>query len=127
MFPGGGVVAPWHCWQSHGARTRSSGETVEPCGVWQFMQSSLAEACDQRKGPRFSAWQVKQVSLTVFFFSSLLPTEPCGLWQSEQATLPASIGGVETRCVSARCFLWQLKQTSACVALASTLSAGRCT
>src|SRR6185369_8561101 len=86
-LPGCGVVPPWHCWHSHGARTFSSGATVEPCGVWQFMQSSLAEACDHRNGPRFSAWQLKQVSLMVLFFTSFGPMEPCGLWQSEQATL----------------------------------------
>src|SRR3569832_427172 len=122
MLPGCGVVPAWHCWHRNGERCLSSGATVEPCGVWQFMQSSFADAWFHRNGPRFSAWQLKQVSLTLAFFSSFGPMEPCGLWQSEHATLPASIGCAEMRCVSARCILWQLAHTSVCVTLVITAS-----
>ena len=34
---------------------------LEPCGSWQLPQSSATGACSQRYGPRFSAWQSKQV------------------------------------------------------------------
>ena len=57
-----------------------------PCGSWQIEQSSVTGACSQRKGPRFSAWQVKHVSLSVRPTSAKSAMEPCGLWQSLQAS-----------------------------------------
>ena len=38
----------WQSWQSQGARALSSGALLEPCGVWQLVQSSATGACSQR-------------------------------------------------------------------------------
>lgn len=56
--------------------------------------SNLPKPADAPRGMAraFSAWQVKQVSFKVFFFSIFGPAEPCELWQSEQAILPAASG-----------------------------------
>src|ERR1022692_4627108 len=97
---------------------------LEPCGVWQLVQSSTAGWCSHRNGPRFSAWHCQQVSLTVFILSNFGPAAPCGLWQSEHAILPAAIGCVEILSVSARFSLWQLKHTSGCVLFDNKGSAG---
>ena len=48
--------------------------------------------CSQRNGPRYSAWQLVQVSLTVFFTSCAGAVEPCGEWQEVQAILPSRSG-----------------------------------
>ena len=37
---------------------------VVPWGSWQLRQSSVAGGCSQRKGPRLSAWQERQLSRT---------------------------------------------------------------
>src|ERR1035438_3447955 len=97
---------------------------LEPCGVWQLVQSSTAGSCSHRNGPRFSAWHCQQVSLTVFILSNFGPAAPCGLWQSVHTIFPASIGCVEIFSVSARCSLWHVKHFSCCVPLDSNGSAG---
>src|SRR5438046_6326269 len=74
-------VSTWHCWQSRGLATFSMFSWFDPCGSWQFAQLSLTGACTQRKGPRFSAWQVKQVSFGEISLRSAGVTVPCGLWQ----------------------------------------------
>src|SRR3954471_11057295 len=60
----------WHSSHKNGGRDFSNGVMLEPCGVWQLVQSSVTGWCSHANGPRFSAWQPKQVSVTVFFASS---------------------------------------------------------
>ena len=66
----------WHSWQSYGSELSSRAGWTDPCGAWQLVQSSTTGVCSQRNGPRFSAWQVKQVSFTVFLTSSFGPVDP---------------------------------------------------
>ena len=87
----------WQLWQSQGERAFSKGGVVDPCAVWQLMQLSTTGACSQRKGPRFSAWQAKHVSLIEFLNISLGPAEPWAAWQSEHVISPAPTGCVEMR------------------------------
>ena len=47
--------------------------------MWQFVQFSTTGACSQRNGPRFSAWQVKQVSLVELAISILGLAERAGI------------------------------------------------
>src|ERR1019366_3605453 len=104
----------------------NSGVMLEPCGVWQLVQSSTAGSCSHRNGPRFSAWHCQQVSLTVFILSNFGPAAPCGLWQSVHTILPASIGCVEIFRVSARCSLWQGEDTFCCGRLVNSVAVIAC-
>ena len=59
-----------------GALTTGWLMSTQPCGLWQIMQSSRTGGWSKRKGPRFSAWQVRQVSVTFTPESSAGPAEP---------------------------------------------------
>lgn len=69
----------WHSEHKNGERDLSKGVMLEPCAVWQWLQSSVTGWCSHKKGPRFSAWQAMQDSVTVFLLSRFGPAEPCGL------------------------------------------------
>ena len=70
--------ARWQSWHSQGVRLTSRARCEAPCGRWQVRQSSAAGGCSHRKGPRYSAWQDVQVSLTVPVRSMAGPGPPCG-------------------------------------------------
>src|SRR3990172_8212844 len=112
-------LSTWHCWQSRGLATFSRFSWFEPCGSWQVAQLSTTGACSQRKGPRFSAWQVKHVSLAEFSLRSAGVTVPCGLWQAVQVILPSRSGMCEERIVCARFWRGHWPQVSVTVARAS--------
>src|SRR3989304_3589155 len=111
-------LSTWHCWQSRGLATFRRFSWFEPCGSWQVAQLSTTGACSQRKGPRFSAWQVKHVSLAEFSLRSAGVTVPCGLWQAVQVILPSRSGMCEERIVCARFWRWHWPQGSITVARA---------
>src|SRR5262245_46288118 len=90
-------VSTWHCWQRRGLATLSIFSWFEPWGSWQFVQLSVTGACSQRKGSRFSAWQVKQVSLVDIALRLCCVTPPCGLWQDVHVILPSRSGMWEDR------------------------------
>src|SRR5215212_4535993 len=67
-------------------------------------------------GPRFSAWQLAQVSfnvLPVFSIRTLL--EPCGVWQEVQSILPSRTGMCPDFFTFIASCLWQVAQVSPAV------------
>ena len=69
-------------------------------------QFSLTGACSQSIGPRISAWQLMQLSLTELPTLSALTLlmDPCGLWHDEHDILPSRTGMCATaRSVLATC------------------------
>src|SRR4051812_46169837 len=109
----------WHSWHRNGGRCLSRLAIVVPCGSWQMAQLSCTGGWLFTNGPRFSMWQVKQVSLTVSR-TSCLGVPLCTLWHDEQAILPSTIGWCTGRLIWTRCSLWQVKQVSGCVYLSRT-------
>jgi hypothetical protein len=83
-------------------RLGEQGAAQRPVRVWQSAQSSATGACSQSRGPRLSAWQLKQVWLSVGLFSIATVVEPCGLWQSLQPISPKRTGWVDGFWKSAR-------------------------
>src|SRR5262245_50886273 len=84
-------------------RTTSIRSFEEPCGSWHVAQLSFTGACSQSIGPRISAWQLIQSSLTELPTLSALTLliDPCGLWQEEHDILPSRTG----MCATARSVL----------------------
>ena len=62
-------------------RTFSMRSLDEPCGSWQVAQFSRTGVCSNSIGPRISAWQLVQLSLTEFPVLRALTfaIDPCGL------------------------------------------------
>ena len=88
-----GWPAPsWHVWHRNGVRILRSAGCAEPCASWQLAQSSATGWCSHKKGPRNSAWQLVQVSVTVFLTNCAGAVEPCGEWQEVQAIFPSRSG-----------------------------------
>ena len=86
----------------------------------------MTGACSHSSGPRFSAWQVKQVWLSVGFFSIAALLDPCALWQSLHVMRPNRTGCDDAFWNSERCCLWQAKHTSGWVLLLCTGSRSAC-
>src|SRR5687768_2535389 len=61
----GWLVWLWHSWHRNGGRDFNRLAMVVPCGWWQIAQSSCTGGWLCTNGPRFSMWQVKQVSFTL--------------------------------------------------------------
>ncbi len=61
---------------------------VAPCGLWQVVQESVTGSCSHKKGPRFSAWQLVQVSLTDAFASKVAASEPSGFMATAASHQP---------------------------------------
>ena len=69
-------------------RLTSMRSLLLPCESWHVVQLSTTGACSQRKGPRFSVWQLVQLwSTVVAVRSSLTFTEPCTLWHDAHVHL----------------------------------------
>src|SRR5512139_3594614 len=65
----------------------------EPCGSWQVAQLSATGACSHMYGPRFSAWQLVQLSsIVVPVFSSFWFELPWTLWHDAHDILPSRTG-----------------------------------
>jgi hypothetical protein len=104
---------PVQRWQSIGERATSIRSLEEPWGSWQVVQFSRTGAWSQRNGPRFSAWQLVQNSLTVLpCLSSRTFVEPCWLWQVEHSSLPSRTGMCEERRILAASSRWHWAQVS---------------
>src|SRR3990172_11716616 len=87
---GGCRDVTWQRWQRNGCLATSMGSLFDPCGSWQVTQLSDTGACSHRYGPRFSAWQLVQLSsIVVPTLSSLTLVEPCTLWHDAHAILPS--------------------------------------
>src|SRR5262245_54181912 len=95
-------VSTWHCWHSRGLAAFSMRSWLLPCGSWQVVQLSVTGACSHRNGPRFSAWQVKQESLSDCSLSRAGVMLPCGLWHDVHVILPSRTGMCEERYCWAR-------------------------
>ena len=122
----GWSAGAWHCWHSSGGVLVSRALRKDPCAVWHSEQSSVTGACSQSRGPRLSAWQLKQVWLSVGLFSIATVVEPCALWQSLQPISPKRTGWVDGFWKSPRFCRWQLKHTSGSLLLTSTGSRSWC-
>src|SRR5437763_474269 len=81
----------------------------EPCGSWHVTHAFATGACSQIAGPRFSVWQLVQLSsIVVPTFSSRTFCEPCTLWQDAQVSEPSRTGMCWNRCVLLTTFWWQV-------------------
>src|SRR5262245_26984770 len=128
----GCLVAMWQRWQSIGIRTFNIRSFDEPCGSWHVVQFSRTGAWSHSIGPRISAWQLTQLSVTELPVLSALTLliEPCGLWHDEHDILPSRTGMCATaRSVFATWRRWQPAHNSVCVALTSwcDIALGLCT
>ena len=89
----------WQRWQRNGSLLTSIRSLFDPCGSWQVVQLSVTGACSHRYGPRFSAWQLVQLSsIVVPALSSRTLVLPCVLWQDEQVIPPSRTGICVKRC-----------------------------
>src|SRR5687768_15238060 len=123
-------LCTWHRWHSMGGFATSIRPLLEPCGSWQVMQLSRPGACSHRNGPRFSAWQLAQLSLIELPSRSILTfCDPCGLWQVVHSILPSRTGMCAARCSLPTCVLWHCTQVSVWLAFLSCAASdfGSCT
>src|SRR5574339_63571 len=110
----------WHRWQSIGTFATSIRSLLDPCGSWQVTQFSRPTACSNRNGPRFSAWQLAQLSATELPSLSIFTfCEPWGLWQEEHASLPSRTGMCCERCTLFTTFWWHWAHVSIWVSVFS--------
>src|SRR5512138_2796134 len=90
---------------------------LDPCGSWQFTQLSTTGACSHSIGPRFSAWQLVQLSLTVVpALSNRTLADPCTLWHEVQLSLPSRTGMWLARFNLFTTFRWHVAHSSASLA-----------
>src|SRR5690349_14536516 len=86
----------------------------EPCGSWHVTQAFATGACSQRYGPRFSAWQLAQLSsIVVPVLSIRTLVDPWTLWHDEQLSAPSRTGMWLNRFCLLTMFRWQVAHTSA--------------
>jgi hypothetical protein len=92
----------------------------EPCASWHVVQPSRMGACSHRYGPRFSAWQEVQDSLTESpALSSFTFVLPWTSWQEVHSILPSRTGMWPDLLSLATLSLWQVPQSSIWVAVLS--------
>src|SRR5215510_2724872 len=90
---GGCREVTWHRWHRNGRLATSSRSLLLPCGSWHVTQALATGACSHRNGPRFSAWQLVQLSsIVVPTFRSRTFCEPCGLWHDPQVSWASRTG-----------------------------------
>src|SRR5450755_862227 len=110
----------WQRWQSIGSLATSMRSLFDPCGSWQLAQLSRPAAWSCRNGPRFSAWQLAQVSLMVLPTLSMRTlVEPCGEWQVVQSILPSRTGMWPDFLTFIASCLWQVSQVCTAVTVFS--------
>src|SRR5512132_2734859 len=97
----------WQRWQSIGARATSMRSLEDPCASWHVVHPSRTGAWSNRNGPRFSAWQLMQNSVTVDpVFSRRTLVVPCGEWQEVHSIFPSRTGMCDPRCILAALSRW---------------------
>src|SRR4029453_7643138 len=83
----------------------------DPCGSWHDTQEFATGACSHRYGPRFSAWQLAQLSsIVVPVLSSRTFVDPCTLWHDEHDIAPSRTGMWLRRACLFPTLRWQVAQ-----------------